>query len=90
MECFWVFSIIALLPLVCPKILPVATYVSSSYLQLVALPLLGVAAGIIGKVAEIRAQQDHEALIEELEILKDMHKEVQELLTLLHGKLDNL
>ena len=90
MECFWVFCIIASLPVVFPSTLQLANYISSSYLQLIALPLLGVGASIIGRVAEQRAQQDHEALREELTIIKEMHKEVQELLILTHSKLDNL
>jgi capsule polysaccharide export protein KpsE/RkpR len=87
MECFWIFCIIALIAVVFPRLLAVDTYVSTS-LQLVALPLIG--ATLIGRVAELRAQQDHEALMEELEIVKDTQKEVHEMLMLLHRKLDTM
>jgi capsule polysaccharide export protein KpsE/RkpR len=89
MECFWIFCIIALIAVVFPRLLAVDTYVSTS-LQLIALPLIGVGATLIGRVAEIRAQQDHEALMEELSIVKDTQKEVHEMLMLLHGKLDTM
>lgn len=47
MACFYAFLLLALLPLVDPKILPVVQFISSGVLQLVALPLLAVAAKII-------------------------------------------
>jgi len=88
MECFWLFCVIAFIAVVFPRLLAIDTYVSTS-LQLVALPLIGVGAAIIGRVAELRAQQDHEALMEELSIVKDTQKEVHEMLMLLHSKLDD-
>src|SRR5271168_2942462 len=90
MECFWVFCVIASLPVVFPSTLQIANYISSSYLQLIALPLLAVGAVVLGRASELRAQQDHEALMEELTLLKEMHSEVQELLELAHKKLDNM
>ena len=88
MECFWIFCAIALIAVVFPPLLAVDTYISTS-LQLVALPLIGVGVTLIGRVAELRAQQDHEALMEELSIVKDTQKEVHEMLMLLHSKLDD-
>jgi len=84
MECFWLFNVVALLPLACPQILSIAQYVSSGYLQLVALPLLGVVSVIVGRKADERAEQDHRAIMGEVETLKTMQAELMEILQLLH------
>jgi hypothetical protein len=49
-------------------------YFSSSYFQLVALPLMAVGNALIGKGIEKRALEDHNAIMEELQILKEIHK----------------
>lgn len=66
MACFYVFLLLALLPLVDPKTLPVVQFISSGVLQLVALPLLAVAAKIIqdqqaqhaAEIASLHAKHD--------------------------------
>ena len=61
MGCFWAFCLLALLPLAWPPAMPYVQFISSAFLQLVALPLLAVAAKII------QAQQEvHKASLEEL------------------------
>lgn len=49
MACFWLFCVLALLPLPFPKTMPYVQFISSGVLQLVALPLLAVAARVIQK-----------------------------------------
>ena len=61
MACFWLFCGLALLPLPCPKMMPYVQFISSGFLQLVALPLLAVAAKIIQKQQE-QHQRDIQAL----------------------------
>ena len=62
MACFYAFCVLALLPLAWPKLLPVVQFVSSGFLQLVALPLLAVAAKIIqDQQSHIKAQSEQHA-----------------------------
>lgn len=70
MGCFYAFTVLALLPLLWPQSLNVVQFISSGWLQLVALPLLAVSGVIIGTKAEERAAQDHAAL---MELVSDLH-----------------
>jgi len=86
MWAFWLFNLIALLPLAFPEILPVAQYVSSGYLQLVALPLLGVVTALTGRAAESRAAADHLAIMGEVETLKAIQGEQHAILQILQHR----
>lgn len=88
MTCFWIFNILALLPLIWPIAMPVIQFVSSGYLQLVALPLLAVSGIILSRDGEFRAKQDHTAIMAEMEILKSMQTEQHEILKLLKCSLE--
>ena len=70
MECFYAFTLLVLLPLIWPRSLEVVQFISSGWLQLVALPLLAVSGVIIGTKAEERAAQDHAAI---MELVSDLH-----------------
>jgi len=83
MECFWAFNALALLPVFWPASLQITQFISSGYLQLIALPLLAVAGVILGRTAEARAQQDHLAIMAEVETLKAMQAEQHQILQLL-------
>lgn len=83
MWCFWAFNVLALLPVFWPASLQVTQFISSGYLQLIALPLLAVAGVILGRSAEARAQQDHLAIMAEVETLKAMQAEQHQILGLL-------
>ena len=72
MSTFWVFNVLTFVPLVFPSLLAVVQFISSGYLQLVALPLIGVANAITFKLTEARAQQDHIAIMAEMEMLKSL------------------
>lgn len=76
MGCFWLFNALAFLPILFPLSLPYVQFVSSGWLQLVALPLLAVSGVIIGKEAEIRAEQDHQAIMELVNALHDKHDRI--------------
>ena len=87
MLAFWCFNLIALLPFVWPASLPIAQYISSGYLQLVALPLLAVVTILTGRAAETRAQADHLAIMGEVETLRIIQTEQHELLQLFKSRL---
>ena len=88
MLCFWLFNLIAVIPFICPKFRDVAQYISSGYLQLVALPLISVYSSIIGETAEERAKEDHEAIMNEIETLNEIQVEIKELLKIVHDRFD--
>ena len=83
MACFYAFVVLALLPVAWPASMDVVQFVSSGVLQLVALPLLAVSAVVIGRKAEARAEQDHDALMEELAAVRRLLEEEDEALVLL-------
>jgi hypothetical protein len=88
MTCFWVFNMLALSPLMYPASLPIMQFISSGYLQLVALPLLAVSGIILSRDGEIRAKQDHIAIMAEVEMLKSLQAEQHEILKLLKCSLE--
>jgi hypothetical protein len=55
---------------------PLIAWIAQTFLQLTLLPLIIVGQRLGGIAAEQRAQTDHEALMEELTILREMHGEV--------------
>lgn len=61
MGCFYVFLLLALLPLPFPAAMPYVQFISSAVLQLVALPLIAVASRVIQE-----QQAAHAASIAEL------------------------
>jgi hypothetical protein len=86
MACFWSFNVLALLPAAWPASLQITQFISSGYLQLIALPLLAVSADISFRRTEARAQQDHVAIMAEVAMLKAIQVEQHEILRLLHNK----
>ena len=82
MGCFWLFAGLALLPLVWPAAMPYVQFISSAFLQLVALPLLAVA----GKVMRER-QEEHGAALAAHGKALEGHGEV---LAGLHAKTDKV
>ncbi len=84
MTCFWLFTALSLLPIVWPESMNVIQFISSGVLQLIALPLLGVAGVIIGQKAETRAEEDHKMLIEEMSMHRVELKKIKAILAALH------
>jgi len=80
MWCVYAFALLVLIPLFVPSSQMVIMYVSSSFLQLILLPLIMVGQSVLSRKAEERAESDHFTLLDEFEIIKDMHKELHELL----------
>jgi hypothetical protein len=73
MECVYAFLILALLPLMDHRLEPAIQYLSSGVLQLVLLPMIMVGQALLGRDAEARARQDHEAIMAEMAELKEIH-----------------
>lgn len=89
MGTFWIFTVWAFLPLlpILKDYKETILYISSGFIQLVALPLIMVGQEILGRSSEKRAQADHETLQDQfskiqilMEEIKDMHKDTHKLL----------
>ncbi|MDD2878698.1 MAG: hypothetical protein PHZ23_15885 [Acidiphilium sp.] len=81
MLAFYLFTVLALLPLAWPAAMPYVQFISSGVLQLIALPLLAVSGVIIGRKADARAEADHQAI---MELVADLHAKHDAL----HAKID--
>lgn len=79
--CVYLFMIWCLVPSVMTNLSDLVLYISSAVIQLVALPLIMVGQKFQAKTSEERAIQDHSAITE-------MHDEIKEILKELHEKLD--
>ncbi|MHB1681577.1 MAG: hypothetical protein ACYCYO_01935 [Bacilli bacterium] len=73
MAMVYLFLFWSLLPLIYPPSQNIVFYTSSGVIQLVALPAIMVGQIILGRKAERRAQQDHEAILAEFAEIKAMH-----------------
>jgi len=88
---FWLFCGWAFLPLI-----PILSayketilYISSGFIQLVALPLIMVGQEVLGRGAEERAQQDHIILNEQFEKIQLVLHEIRELHKHTHSLIDS-
>jgi ABC-type transport system involved in cytochrome bd biosynthesis fused ATPase/permease subunit len=70
MTAFYAFLALSLLPAAWPASMSVVQFISSGVLQLVALPLIAVSGVLLGRKAEVRAEQDHAAL---MELVAELH-----------------
>lgn len=76
MGAFYLLTVYSLLPLIDPR--HQVTYLLwSNAIQLVALPLLMVGTNLLGRDSEARAQETHDAVMDELagvhELVADLH-----------------
>ena len=79
MWCAYAFACLALISL--PAAIeggtgPFIAWLAQTFLQLILLPLIMVGQQIGGRAAEARAEQDHEAIMDELALVKQLHIEV--------------
>jgi hypothetical protein len=76
MKFFFLCNIIAFIPLVAPQTMTVLQFISSSWLQLVMLPLLGVVANRQEEVNARRAEREYRMLLvnDRLDELRDRGK----------------
>jgi hypothetical protein len=87
MVAFYLFTVLALLPLAWPASMPYVQFISSGVLQLIALPLLAVSGVIIGRKADARAEADHQAITELLAALHANQVALHDKTDALHAKL---
>lgn len=83
MWCTYAFSILVILPFFNDKLTTIVMFISSSLLQLVLLPIIMVGQKRQGDIAEARSIEDHNAIIE-------MHDEMKEIVSELHKKVDTI
>ena len=74
MWCAYAFALMVMVPLVLPQTGAMIMYISSSFLQLVFLPLIMVGQNVLSRESEARAEADHRTLLQELEELKAIHQ----------------
>jgi hypothetical protein len=95
---FYAFFIYGLLPLI-PILTPFQSQIFywSGWVQLWALPLLMVGQNVMGRSAEQRAQETHDAVMDELNIVKEQlsiaqeeREELKILLAELHVKIPGI
>jgi len=77
MWCVYLFIILAIVPIFVPSANTIVQYISSAFLQLVFLPLIMVGQDVMGRNTEKRAKKDHEMIMQELKLLKEMHENVK-------------
>ena len=81
MYMFWAFCVWAILPLIpiFSQYKDYILYISSGFIQLVALPLLMVGQQLLNKDTELRAIQDHITLNEQFKSLNELMLEIRDL-----------
>ncbi len=84
---FWFCLVFSLLPLKWPAVMPFVQYASSGVLQLVALPLLGVGTILAARASDKLAKEQHDAVIETVDAMHTLMKEIHQLHQELHAAL---
>lgn len=69
---FWAFLLLVMIPTFIHSTQMFIMFISSSVLQLVALPLLAVGQKLLNKSANKRDDADHKKILEEFQLLKDL------------------
>lgn len=85
MWCAYAFTILALISLPQAILGGTATLVSwiaQTFLQLILLSIIMVGQDVISQKTEARAEEDHFMLMDELQEIKEMHKDLHKLLQL--------
>jgi hypothetical protein len=87
---FWFCLILTLLPLKWPATMPFVQYASSGVLQLVALPLLGVGTLLAARASDKLAKEQHDAVMETVNDVREMLSELHQLHLDLHIKVSEV
>lgn len=83
---FWFCLIFSLLPLKWPASMPFVQYASSGVLQLIALPLIGVGTILAARSSDQLAKEQHDAVMETVESMRQLVGEIHQLHIDLHVK----
>jgi len=84
MWCAYLFTVIALISLPASLqmgIYAIISWIAQTFLQLVLLSVIMVGQNILSNKSEIRAEEDHNTILKELQELKEMHAELHTLVT---------
>ena len=76
---FFICIVLATIPLVWAKLMPLVSYISSGYLQLIYLPLILVSGTIASKVSDIRSIRDFKAQIKSMIELERLNYKIYKL-----------
>jgi hypothetical protein len=76
---FWFCLALTLLPLKWPAAMPFVQYASSGVLQLIALPLLGVGTLLAARASDQLAKEQHDAVMETVNGVRQMIDELHQL-----------
>lgn len=87
---FWFCLILTLIPLKWPAVMPFVQYASSGVLQLVALPLLGVGTILAARSSDQLAKEQHDAVMETVNDVREMLSELHQLHLDLHIKVSEV
>ena len=85
----YLFFVYGLAPLVFPGHMDKMLYWSNT-VQLWSLPLLMVGTNLLGRISETRLLETHDAVMSELQALKDEHKALREIHEILKTSYDNI
>ncbi|WP_298282483.1 hypothetical protein [Acidocella sp.] len=83
---FWLCLVFSLLPLKWPATMPFVQYASSGVLQLVALPLIGVGTILAARSSDLLAKEQHDAVMETVNSMRQLMHEIHQLHLELHTK----
>ena len=86
MYCAYAFLVLALIPVFEPSMMQAIAFVSSSVIQLVALPIILVGSRVLSDTSEKRAKADHAMLIAELAEIRAMHDDLHRAIGRISGK----
>jgi len=78
MECVYAFAAFVLVPFFLPSTESLVQYISSSLLQLIFLPLIMVGQEVLSRKERRQREFDHEMLINEMSLLRDIHAAIIE------------
>ena len=75
----YAFAAMVFVPFFVPSTQTTIMFISSSFLQLILLPIIMVGQNLASKKSEKRAQQDHYMIKKEFSELREMHQEMRQL-----------
>ena len=87
---FWFCLILTLIPLKWPVTMPFVQYASSGVLQLIALPLIGVGTILAARASDALGKEQHDAVMETVESMRQLITEVHQLHIDLHVKVNEV
>ncbi len=87
---FWFCLIFSLLPLKWPALMPFVQYASSGVLQLIALPLIGVGTILAARGSDQLAREQHDAVMETVNSIRQLMGEIHQLHVELHVKVSEV